>query len=234
MNLYKIAFRLLPWLLLIIGALVVMLRFNGLAFKTTPEMVEVNTSSLLSEVEALGTLNTVRQTVTLLYEYKKETQKLEILPGIKLQLMGPDTEVMMLVKGEVVGCIDFGQISVESAPEADTLVVRLPTPKICFYKLNLNGVRIIALESTWGESDAELLLKALKKSEAQILEDARQSGIIKAADENARLVIKPFIEKLVEKPVVIKGTFTETVDFSKLDKYPDVAPDSTLVRPYSD
>ncbi|MTI19707.1 DUF4230 domain-containing protein, partial [Fulvivirga sp. RKSG066] len=91
----------LPWLLLV-GYLV---KENLDSAETT---VEIETTAILQEVEALGKLELVK------YNFKEITELKEISKKyLQIFQLGPDSKIALISSGEAVGCIDMTQLKLD-------------------------------------------------------------------------------------------------------------------------
>ena len=85
----------------------------------------------------------------------------------------------------------------------DTLLVQLPSPEICYFKLDLDKTRVYALETGMFTSEKSFVEKAYKSAEDQIRDAALNSGILDQTKVSAELVLKPLLEELTGKTVIL-------------------------------
>lgn len=116
----------------------------------------------------------------------------------------PDPKAVLIVQGEATGCIDLRLITAEDiASNGDTLIIRLPEPTLCSYKIDHKKSKIYDTEYAF--MNEELLLdEAYKRAEDQIYESALASGILEQTKKNAELVLKPLFENLTQKKVIFR------------------------------
>lgn len=115
-----------------------------------------------------------------------------------------DSRAVLISNGEAVGCIDLTKMEVRHILEtADSMIVQLPPPELCYFKLDLDKTRIYALETGLLTSERAFIEQAYQEAEEQIRQSALQSGILQQAKENAEIVLKPLLEELSGKKVVI-------------------------------
>ena len=115
-----------------------------------------------------------------------------------------DSRAVLISKGEAVGCIDLTSMEIRHIKETpDSIIVQLPPPEICYFKLDLDNTRIYALETGLFTSEKTFIEDAYKSAEKQIRESALQSGILTQAKQNAEIVLKPLLEEISGKQVVI-------------------------------
>ena len=94
----------------------------------------------------------------------------------------------------------------------DTLVVLLPKPELCYHKLDLEKTRVYHLERTgwWSRLFADdneikdVIEKAYKNAERQIEKSAIESGILEQTEKNAELILKPMLERMSGKKVLLQ------------------------------
>jgi len=86
---------------------------------------------------------------------------------------------------------------------ADSIIVQLPPPELCYFKLDLDNTRIYALETGIFTSEKSFIEQAYQSAEKQIRESALQSGILQEAKKNADIILKPLLEEISGKQVVI-------------------------------
>ncbi len=180
----KLFFRLLPWLILVVaGYLFISKKFS---INTS---VESKHQLLVDKIEAIGKLELVRYQISDVLEHKNKTDFL------------PEASVLLIVKAEAVGCIDLTKITREDIDiEADTAVVNLPQPEICYVKIDHNNSRVYDTKMAFFR-EADLVDEAYKAAERQITAEVKKSTILTQTKTNATTVLKPIIEGLGYKNV---------------------------------
>ena len=122
----------------------------------------------------------------------------------------PDLSVILIASGEAVGCIDLTKLNVSDIYlKSDSVVIHLPSPELCYHKLDLENTKIFSFskESWWSRlfSDEveknEILQMAYQKAEARLKEAAIESGIYQSTNENVVIMLKPLLEQLTGKNV---------------------------------
>ena len=197
MSLFRLLFRLLPWVLIILAA-VFFWRIFGSFFnkpeeKKEPEVV-VNFNTVLTSVEDLGRMELVRYNFKDVVEYEKTVSRFI-----------PNSKLVLIVSGEAVGCVDFSKITQADIQfQGDTLVqVALPAPEICYYKVDHSKSKVFSKENTYFQ-DAELVDEAYKYAEKNIARSANHSGILKQTERNANQVLKPMLEAFSGRKVILR------------------------------
>ena len=114
----------------------------------------------------------------------------------------PDPKVLLFVKGEAVGCVDFTKIDSTSITSLgdSALIVRLPQPEICYTKINHDSSKVFDTRYTFWE-EAEMVEEAYKLAEKEILHAALQAKIIENAKTQAETMLKPMLEVLTGREV---------------------------------
>lgn len=204
MRTLRLIFKILPWLIV-----VVLLLWVYLIFKSTQDTeTEINRSAMLYKIESLGKLELVR------YNFKEITEIKEISKEyFRLFKLGPDSEIALISEGQAVGCIDLTKITEKDITlNNDTLYVRLPPAEICYYKLDMEKTRIYALKTNPLKDEKKFIQKAYKHAEREIKEAAINTGILEQTRSNAELILKPLLEEISGKKVVLTDQ-TESVRF---------------------
>lgn len=164
-----------------------------------PERIITN-DVILKEIESLGKMELVK------YNFKEITELIDISETyFNLFKLGPDQKIALISEGQAVGCIDLaGLQSDDITQEGDTIYIRLPRPEICYYKLDLNKTRIYSLQTNPFENDSEFIEQAYKQAEKEIKQAAIRSGILRQTRNNADLILKPMLETITKKVVIIQ------------------------------
>ena len=212
MSKLKTFFLILPWLLLLVALLLWSLGVD--LSKIGSSKTEIAESTvILEKIERLGRLELVRYNFKEIYDYRSLSEgKLTGSTLLKTYDFKPDIKAVLIAKGEAVGCIDLAKISADDLQVGeDTLFVELPSPELCYHKLDLENTRVYNLErSGWwsrlfsdDEEIKKVVEKAYKNAELQIKKTALESGILAQTEENAYLILKPMLEKMSGKVVVL-------------------------------
>jgi len=208
----KIIFRLLPWLLLVVMAFV--LYFSKIRFFGADRQIEViESTTILKEIEQLGRLELVKYNFKEIFDYKQISDGKIIGNSIlRLQDYSPDLNVVLVASGEAVGCIDLTKIKeTDIQLTEDTVFVLLPSPELCYHKLDLENTRIYSFKnnSWWSKlfsddtEDEQVLQNAYRQTERRIEMAAYESGILSSTNEQARNMLKPMLEALTGTKVEI-------------------------------
>ncbi|MCS6820252.1 MAG: DUF4230 domain-containing protein [Microscillaceae bacterium] len=161
-------------------------------FLAQPTKVEITHNTVLKEIEAMGKLELVKYKFRDVIEYKVEYSWL------------PDSKAILIIAGEAVACMDLSKIKEQDIQErGDTLTIQLPSPEICFSKVNHQESKVYDTEYTYFQ-EAELIDEAYKEAEKQIKNIAVKSDILLQAEKNAIQLLKPLFEQISKKRVFLK------------------------------
>jgi hypothetical protein len=94
--------------------------------------------------------------------------------------------------------MDLNNIKLEN----DSLLVVLPEPELCYYKLDLQNSRIYSVESAvYYKDEKEIIERAYKSAEKQIRMAALSSGILEQTRKNAEIMLRPILEQISGRKV---------------------------------
>src|SRR5690606_31995556 len=96
------------------------------------------------------------------------------------------------------------------AMSADTLIVNLPEPELCVFKIDHANSKVYNTEYAFTD-EALLIEKAYQQAEVQIRESALKMGILDQTKENAEKILKPILEQSTGKKVVLKYSLRATL-----------------------
>lgn len=155
--------------------------------------VTVTHNTVLEKVEGLGRLELVRYQFKDIVEYKKSTYRFL-----------PDAKVALIVAGEAVGCLDLRQVRpTDVVFEGDSVVrVALPPAQLCTWRVDHDRSRVYGVENGFFQ-DAELVDQGYKYAEANVKRAALQSGILAQTERNAQQILRPMLETLTGRRVVL-------------------------------
>ena len=208
----RLILRWLPWALALVG-IYFLLRGAASWFGSTEEPVEtVSHHTILQEIEKLGKLELVRHNYKEIIELREKNAPYLWLFEV------PDSKVMLISHGEAVGCIDLKKIRERDIRmQGDTvLLLRLPEPELCYYKLDMENTRIYSIEKqVYYKKDSELAQKALRLAERQMRDAALKSGILEQTRQNAESMLKPFLESVSGRKVIFLDQLPEEVPLDR-------------------
>ena len=155
---------------------------------------------VLQEMTAMGKLELVK------YNFKDVVEQ-EV---VKTWL--PNAKAVLIVQGEAIGCVDLTKMQIaDITSEAETLVVNMPEPELCVFKIDHEKSRIYNTEYAFND-EGKLVQEAYKQAEKQIQKSALDMGIIDQTKENARKILTPMLEKASGRKVVIKFPMNAKID----------------------
>jgi hypothetical protein len=188
--------RFFPWLLSIaLGLGLWWAMADRLVAPAVELPVEVTQSvSLVQKIEAVGKLELVRYQLKDVVEVTKPSGSAYI----------PDAKVLLVVSGEAVGCLDLTKLRAQHVREgADTVVVELPAPELCYHKIDHANSKVYDTKFTLLNGEAGLVDEAYRQAEAQIKAAAESQQILEQTKANAQLVLRPLLAQLTHKTVVL-------------------------------
>lgn len=159
---------------------------------TQQEVTETNDIAI-TEIKAIGKMELVKLNVKDVLEY---TIKRDYLP---------DSKILLVVSGEIAGCVDLTKIDQAKIVHHDSLVkIVLPKPEICYSKIDHQKSKIYNA-TTYFLLDNELALTQLvyKRAESYFQSDSINQIVFKETEENAQRILKPLLEKITKKKVDI-------------------------------
>ncbi|MFC3560428.1 DUF4230 domain-containing protein [Pedobacter jamesrossensis] len=183
-SIMRIVFRVLPWLILLVAGYF----FISKKFSINTS-VESKHQLLVEKIESIGKLELVRYQISDVLEHKNKTDFL------------PEASVLLIVKAEAVGCIDLTKITINDIDiDADTAVVNLPQPEICYVKIDHKNSKVYDTKMAFFR-EAGLVDEAYKAAEKHVAAEVKKSDILAQTKNNALIVLRPLIEGLGYKNV---------------------------------
>ena len=196
MPLLRLVIKLIPWIIVLVAGFLFWRFAKGIfgedAGDKEPKVV-VNYNTILTSVEDLGKMELVRYNFKDVVEYEKNVSRFV-----------PNSKVVLIVSGEAVGCVDFTKItSADIVFEGDSLVqIGVPEPEICYYKVDHSKSKVFSKENTYFQ-DAALVEESYKYAEQNVKKAALNSGILRQTQENAEKILKPMLEEITGRRVVL-------------------------------
>ncbi|QNH61925.1 DUF4230 domain-containing protein [Hymenobacter sediminicola] len=155
--------------------------------------VTVTHNTVLQKVESLGRLELVRYHFKDVVEYKKSTYRFL-----------PDAKVALIVAGDAVGCLDLRKVRDQDVVfEGDSVVrIALPAAELCTWQVDHSQSRVYSVKNGFFQ-DAELVDAGYKYAEQNVRRAALQSGILAQTEQNAQQILKPMLETMTGRRVVL-------------------------------
>jgi hypothetical protein len=189
--------RLLPWLLaLVLGAALVAVLWPPAGPDSAPAEVQVTQQvAIIEKIEAVGKLELVKYKLKDVVEITKPSGS----PFI------PDARVLLVVAGEAAGCLDLTKMTAARLREGtDTLVLQLPAPELCYYKINHADSRVYNTQFTLINGEAGLVDEAYRRAEEQVRQSAEAYQLLEQTKLNAQHVLLPLLRQLTTKHLVLQ------------------------------
>lgn len=194
----KVLSRVLPYLLIIALVAFFFIYQDQMAEEKNSTLVESTT--ILERIESMGKVELVRYNFKEVIEITRKTP--EFLSIFKL---GPDSKAVLITSGEAVGCIDLTQLMSNHINQLeDTIIISLPQPELCYYKVNLEDTKLYSLQTGYFTEATEFVEDAYQQAEKQIEQAAFQSNILEQTKTNAELILKPLLEDMSGKKAILK------------------------------
>jgi hypothetical protein len=148
---------------------------------------------VLQEITAMGKLELVK------FNFKDVVEHEVVKEWL------PNSRAVLIVSGEAIGCIDLTKVQLTDlvANQTDTLLIYLPEPELCVNKINHEQSKVYNVEYALFE-EGKLISEAYAKAEKQIGTSALQMGILDQTRENADKMLKPLLEKVSGKKVLLR------------------------------
>lgn len=195
----RLFLKLLPWLILIVIALFAWSKGTFWPFheEVQEPREQIMHNTILKKVEALGRLELVK------YSFQDISELTEKNPKYLGLFPAGESKAVLISQGEAVGCIDLTKLRQEDLLiRNDSLVMKIPDPELCYYKLDLNKTRLYSVEKgVYYKDENKIIERAYRAAENQIKETALESGILEQTRENAALFLRPILEEISGKKV---------------------------------
>ncbi|MFT4033161.1 MAG: DUF4230 domain-containing protein [Siphonobacter sp.] len=167
--------------------------------RSEPEII-TNHTIVLKEITSMGKLELVK------YNFRDVVDQ-----AITHQFL-PDGKALLIIQGEAIGCVDLTKMTLTDIGEtADSLIVRLPDPEICVARIDHSKSKVYNTEFAFND-EALLLEQAFKKAEVQVQQSAIDMGILAQTKENAEKILRPLLEKISGKNVLIRYQMHGQID----------------------
>ncbi|NDV78319.1 DUF4230 domain-containing protein [Dysgonomonas sp. 511] len=172
-----------------IGALFMFL-LRGSNKKDEPR-VEVSHNMIIETITDIGNLEVVKYNLQDIVEYKKIRQWL------------PNAKTMLVISGEVTGCIDLSLLSEKDIyVSGDSLRLMLPAPQVCHVSIDHKNSRIYNMEYGLWET-AKIVDEAYRHAEIKLREQAYRLDIESKSRENATNLLTPILQAMGFKHILV-------------------------------
>jgi hypothetical protein len=191
MRFIRFLFRFTLLVVFIYGVYFFWQKFTELSAGKEPEVVTQH-NTVLEEITAMGKLELVK------YNFKDVVEHQETKEWL------PDPKAVLIVSGEAIGCIDLTKVQATDVVESgDTLIIYLPRAELCVYKINHDQSRVYDVQYAFMD-EARLVNDAFSAAEKQIEKSALQMGILDQTEANAEKILKPLLEKVSGKKIILR------------------------------
>lgn len=155
--------------------------------------ITVSHNTVLQKVESLGKLELVRYRFKDVVEYKKSTYRFL-----------PDAKVALIVAGDAIGCLDLRKVRAQDVVfEGDSVVrIALPPAELCTWQIDHSASKVYSVENGYFQ-DAALVDEGYKYAEQNVRRAALQSGILAQTSQNAEQILRPMLETMTGRRVVL-------------------------------
>lgn len=207
----RIILKFLPWILIVLVLLYFISNINSWPFsKPETAETEITHTTILHKIEALGKLELVK------YNFQEITELTERNNNFLGIFPSGDSKAVLISQGEAVGCIDLTKIKQDDIIiTGDSLLITLPDPEICYYKLNMEKTRIYSIErGVYYKDEKQMIQKAYRLAERQIKQAALDSGILDQTRDNSQLILLPLLEEVSNRKVFFRRSL-ETENLNK-------------------
>ncbi len=191
----------------LLGVLLLYVWKNVLKNETISEPV-INQTTILKEIVSLGKLELIKYNFKDIVEYEKEATEYHVINKFL-----PNAKAVLIVMGEATGCIDLTKISKSDITvKSDTLIIYLPDPELCEYKINHEKSKVYDVSNGYFLEQGKMVDEAYKAAEKQIKNSALEMGILNGTNSNAEKILKPLLEKISSKKVVLKQKISHKIE----------------------
>ena len=150
----------------------------------------VTNNMIVEKIESIGKLELCK------YYIKDVVEQKEIKEWYL-----PNSKVVLIISGEVTGCIDLKKIDSNSINITPTgIKITLPAPEICYIKINHQESKVYNIENEFFDK-AKLIDKAYALAEKNILDAALKMKILEQTKMNAKITLKPLLENFSNKKI---------------------------------
>ncbi|WP_165043154.1 DUF4230 domain-containing protein [Dysgonomonas sp. ZJ709] len=171
--------------LLIIGGLIGgLITYFIVSPKNEETKVEISHNMIVQKVEALGNLEVIRYSIQDIIEYKKVREWL------------PNAKTVLVVTGEVIGCVDLTKIRDKDIYTAgDSIRITLPAPEICHSKIDHSKSHIYDIEYGLWESE-KITDEAYRYAEKELYAQALKMDFAPKSRENTIQLLHPILQSM--------------------------------------
>lgn len=202
MSTLKLILRAVPWIVVLVLVAYLLLQQERKGKDTQPTIIS-NSDIILQKTESLGKLQLTKYYFKEITEIRIEGKRFNLI-GIPIGRLDDD-KALLISTGEAMGCIDLAKLSSKQISMVnDTLYIELPAAELCNVKLDLQKTRLYDFDLDLPESAQAATIDSLyRMAESNIRKTALQSDILKDTEKNGRLILRPLLEEITGKTVVL-------------------------------
>lgn len=162
--------------------------------KEDSTQVKETNDMAVTKIQAIGKMELVKLTIKDVLEYTIERDYL------------PDSKVLLVVSGEMAGCIDLTKIREDQISVKDSIIkITLPKPEICYYKIDQQKTRIYNATTYFLlDNEAQITQLAYRRAENYFKSDSLNQIVFKETELNAQIILKPLLESITHKKVELE------------------------------
>ncbi len=187
--------KFIPWLLVVVLALVLWLKH----FNTVQDIKKEENfhQMIVDRIESMGKLEVVKYSFKDILEHKRNST----VWGV-----GISSKTLLIIGAEAVACVDLMKVSITDIDSTGgKLKVMLPLPEICYIKVDHSRSKVYNTEmSIFDDAEDKLVDDAYREAEAYIKSEVAKTDIIDMAKVNTEKVLKPLLASITSKTVVFE------------------------------
>lgn len=188
--------RFIPWLLVLLLALTLWLKY----FNTQTEVKKEENfhQMLVDKIESMGKLEVVKYSFKDVLEHKRY--------GTVWKFRSFSSKTLLIIGGEAVACIDLTKITTADIDSTGgQLRIKLPKPEICYVKVDHAKSKVYNTEmSIFDDAESQLIDEAYREAESYIQSEVAKTDILVLAKTNTVKLLTPLLSTLTNKPVRIE------------------------------
>lgn len=179
--------------LILLGALILVVALFYFLKKGNGTEV-ISNAATIEKVQAIGKIELVKYQIKDILDYRKNRDYL------------PDSKVLLIVAGEITGCIDLKDLNKNNIRNISKnhIEIKLPKPEICMVKVDHEKSRVYDVQSlVFIDNEADMVDKAYKSAEKYLKSKNLTNSVLEACKQNAETILKPMLEQISGKKVTI-------------------------------
>ncbi len=153
--------------------------------------------SLLEKVEHLSKLQLVKYRI----------KDIMVLEKGRVPML-TRSKALLVASGEAYGCVDLSKVKDRIEIRGDTVLVRLPQPEVCTYKLDHSRTHLYDLDMSLldiaTDRQGEFMDRLYREAEERILQEALRGGILEDTRKQAVNFLRDLITSMGFRIVVFQ------------------------------